>query len=124
VRDWLRHSKFNVTPGKNFERSGGFGPWLATADEFRDGAALHLTTRVNGDVRQDDTTENLIFSFARLIAYLSSFMRLTPGDVIATGTPTGAGARFDPPRYLKAGDEVEVEVSRVGLLRNRVVDDE
>ena len=116
VRDWLRHSKFNVTPGKNFERSGAFGPWLVTADEFRDGQELHLTTRVNGEVRQDDTTANLIFSFARLIAYLSSFMRLEPGDVIATGTPTGAGARFDPPKYLKAGDVVEVHVPGIGTL--------
>ena len=123
VRDWLRHSKFNVTPGKNFERSGGFGPWLVTADEFRDGQELHLTTRVNDEVRQDDTTANLIFSFARLIAYLSSFMRLVPGDVIATGTPTGAGARFDPPRYLQAGDVVEVRVPEIGSLENRVVED-
>jgi 5-carboxymethyl-2-hydroxymuconate isomerase len=121
VRDWLRHSKFNVTPGKNFERSGSFGPWLVTADEFRDGEVLHLTTRVNGEVRQDDTTANLIFSFARLISYLSSFMRLTPGDVIATGTPTGAGARFDPPRYLKAGDVVEVHVPEIGTLSNPIV---
>ena len=123
VRDWLRHSKFNVTPGKNFERSGGFGPWLVTADEFRDGEELHLTTRVNGEVRQDDTTASLIFSFARLIAYLSSFMRLLPGDVIATGTPTGAGARFDPPRYLKAGDVVDVQVPGIGTLSNPIVDD-
>ena len=123
VRDWLRHSKFNVTPGKNFERSGAFGPWLVTADEFSDGQELHLTTRVNGELRQDDTTANLIFSFGRLIAYLSSFMRLKPGDVIATGTPTGAGARFDPPRYLKAGDVVEVNVPGIGTLENRVVDD-
>jgi 5-carboxymethyl-2-hydroxymuconate isomerase len=123
VRDWLRHSKFNVTPGKNFERSGSFGPWLVTADEFRDGQELHLTTRVNGELRQDDTTANLIFPFARLIAYLSSFMRLRPGDVIATGTPTGAGARFDPPRWLGAGDVVEVQVAGIGTLRNTVLDD-
>jgi 2-keto-4-pentenoate hydratase/2-oxohepta-3-ene-1,7-dioic acid hydratase in catechol pathway len=123
VRDWLRHSKFNVTPGKNFERSGGFGPWMVTADEFRDGEELHLTTHVNGELRQDDTTANLIFPFTRLIAYLSSFMRLLPGDVIATGTPTGAGARFDPPKYLKAGDVVEVRVPNIGTLKNRVADE-
>jgi 2-keto-4-pentenoate hydratase/2-oxohepta-3-ene-1,7-dioic acid hydratase in catechol pathway len=121
VRDWLRHSKFNVTPGKNFERSGSFGPWLVTADEFRDGEELHLTTRVNGEVRQDDTTANLIFPFTRLIAYLSSFMRLLPGDVIATGTPTGAGARFDPPKYLQDGDVVEVHAPSIGTLKNTVV---
>jgi 2-keto-4-pentenoate hydratase/2-oxohepta-3-ene-1,7-dioic acid hydratase in catechol pathway len=124
VRDWLRHSKFNVTPGKNFERSGSFGPWMVTADEFRDGEELHLVTRVNGEVRQDDTTANLIFPFARLIAYLSSFMRLLPGDVIATGTPTGAGARFDPPKYLKAGDVVRVHVPNIGTLENGVIDDQ
>jgi len=123
VRDWLRHSKFNVTPGKNFERSGSFGPWMVTADEFREGEDLHLTTHVNGELRQDDTTANLIFPFARLIAYLSSFMRLLPGDVIATGTPTGAGARFDPPKYLKVGDVVEVHVPNIGTLRNPIADE-
>ena len=123
VRDWLRHSKFNVTPGKNFERSGSLGPWLVSADEFTDGQTLHLTTRVNGELRQDDTTENMIFSFRRLIAYLSSFMRLLPGDLIATGTPTGAGARFDPPKYLRAGDTVEVHVPEIGTLSNPIIDD-
>ena len=123
VRDWLRHSKFNVTPGKNFERSGSIGPWMVTADEFAAGAELHLTTHVNGELRQDDTTANLIFPFARLIAYLSSFMRLLPGDLIATGTPTGAGARFDPPKYLRGGDIVEVHVPEIGTLRNTVVDE-
>ncbi len=123
VRDWLRHSKFNVTPGKNFERSGSFGPWLVTADELDANAALRLTTRVNGELRQDDTTANLIFPFARLIAYLSSFMRLSPGDLIATGTPTGAGARFDPPKYLRGGDVVEVHVPELGTLRNPIVDE-
>jgi 5-carboxymethyl-2-hydroxymuconate isomerase len=123
VRDWLRHSKFNVTPGKNFERSGSLGPFLVTADEIPQGAALHLTTRVDGELRQDDTTANMIFPFARLIEYLSSFMRLTPGDLIATGTPTGAGARFDPPKYLRGGDVVEVHVPELGTLRNVVVDE-
>jgi 5-carboxymethyl-2-hydroxymuconate isomerase len=123
VRDWLRHSKFNVTPGKNFERSGSLGPWLVTADELSPDAELHLMTRVNGELRQDDTTANLIFPFARLIEYLSSFMRLTPGDLIATGTPTGAGARFDPPKYLRSGDTVEVQVPEIGTLRNVVVDE-
>jgi len=123
VRDWLRHSKFNVTPGKNFERSGSLGPWLVTADEVAPDAELHLMTRVNGELRQDDTTANLIFPFARLIEYLSSFMRLTPGDLIATGTPTGAGARFDPPKFLRGGDTVEVQVPEIGTLRNVVVDE-
>jgi len=123
VRDWLRHSKFNVTPGKNFERSGSLGPWLVTADEIAADGNLHLTTRVNGELRQDDTTSNLIFSFTRLIAYLSSFMRLQPGDLIATGTPTGAGARLDPPKYLRDGDVVEVHVPELGTLRNPVTDE-
>ena len=123
VRDWLRHSKFNVTPGKNFERSGSFGPWLVTADEIAANTELHLTTHVNGELRQDDTTANLIFPFARLIAYLSSFMRLLPGDIIATGTPTGAGARFDPPKYLRAGDVVTVHVPQLGTLSNPIIDE-
>ena len=123
VRDWLRHSKFNVTQGKNFDRSGSIGPWLVTADEVGS-APLRVVTRVNGEERQNDTSDRMIFQMPYLIHYLSTFCTLEPGDVILTGTPSGAGARFDPPRYLEAGDEVEVEVSRVGLLRNKVVDDE
>ena len=122
VRDWLRHSKFNVTQGKNFDRSGAIGPWLVTADEVGT-APLRVTTRVNGEERQNDTSDRMMFSFSYLISYLSTFCSLEPGDVIFTGTPSGAGARFDPPRYLVAGDVVEVEVSRVGVLRNTVVDD-
>lgn len=123
VRDWLRHSKFNVTQGKNFDRSGSIGPWFATADEVGN-APLRVTTRVNGEMRQNDTSDRMVFSIPYLIHYLSTFCSLEPGDVILTGTPSGAGARLDPPRYLRAGDVVEVEVSRVGLLRNRVLDDE
>jgi 2-keto-4-pentenoate hydratase/2-oxohepta-3-ene-1,7-dioic acid hydratase in catechol pathway len=123
IRDWLRHGKFNVTPGKNFERSGAFGPWLVTPDEVGD-APLTVTTRVNGERRQHDTTERLLFSFRNLINYISTFCELLPGDVIATGTPAGAGARLDPPRYLRPGDIVEVEVPRVGLLRNEVVSED
>jgi 2-keto-4-pentenoate hydratase/2-oxohepta-3-ene-1,7-dioic acid hydratase in catechol pathway len=123
VRDWLRHGKFNATQGKNFDRSGALGPWLVTRDEAAIGAQRRLTTRVNGEVRQDDTTANLIFDFPYLIAYISSFMTLKPGDFILTGTPTGAGARFDPPRWLKPGDVVEVEVEGIGTLRNSVIDE-
>ena len=122
VRDWLRHSKFNVTPGKNFDRSGALGPFLVSADEVGN-APLRLTTRVNGELRQDDTSDRMLFPMPYLIHYLSTFCTLEPGDVILTGTPSGAGARLDPPRYLKPGDVVEVEVARVGLLRNTVVDD-
>ena len=123
IRDWLRHAKFNVTPGKNFERSGSIGPWLVTADEFDWTRPLQLTTRVNGEVRQHDTTANMVFDFAFLLNYISTFTTLRPGDVIVTGTPPGAGARFDPPRWLVPGDVVEVEVPGIGLLRNQVVDE-
>ncbi|MET3391597.1 MULTISPECIES: fumarylacetoacetate hydrolase family protein [unclassified Variovorax] len=121
IRDWVHHAKFNVTQGKNFNASGSIGPWIVTADEFPQGfGALRVSTRVNGEQRQDDTTENLMFDFAYLVHYLSTFTTLEPGDIIATGTPTGAGIRFDPPRFLKPGDVVEVEVSGVGVLRNVV----
>ena len=123
VRDWMRHGKFNVTQGKNFDRSGAVGPWLVTADEFDNYANLPVTTRVNGEQRQHDTTANLLFSFSYLISYLSTFTGLQTGDIISTGTPTGAGARFDPPRFLVPGDEVAVEVPGIGLLRNTVVDE-
>jgi 2-keto-4-pentenoate hydratase/2-oxohepta-3-ene-1,7-dioic acid hydratase in catechol pathway len=124
IRDWLRHSKFNVTQGKNFDRTASIGPWMVTADEFDLTAPMHVTTRVNGEVRQDDTTENIIFDFAYLISYVSTFMTLRRGDIISTGTPTGAGARFDPPKWLVPGDVVEVEVPGIGLLSNEVVDEE
>lgn len=123
IRDWVRHGKFNVTQGKNFARSGAAGPWLVTVDEFPAFDALHVTTRVNGEVRQHDTTANLAFPFDYLLEYLSTFAELRPGDVIATGTPVGAGARFDPPRYLVPGDVVEVEVDGVGTLSNPIADE-
>jgi 2-keto-4-pentenoate hydratase/2-oxohepta-3-ene-1,7-dioic acid hydratase in catechol pathway len=123
LRDWVRHGKFNVTPGKNFVASGAIGPWLATADGFSDFTNLRVRTRVNGEARQDDTTASLAFPFAYLIAYLSTFTELEPGDVILTGTPTGAGARFDPPKWLVPGDVVEVEVDGVGTLCNPVEDE-
>lgn len=123
VRDWLRHGKFNVTQGKNFERSGAIGPWIVTADEIGDFEDLRVLTRVNGEVRQGDTTANLLFSFRYLIRYISTFAALAPGDIIATGTPSGAGARFDPPKYLVPGDVVEVECPAIGVLRNSVIDE-
>ena len=123
LRDWVRHAKFNVTQGKNFVHSGSIGPWMVTADEFQDYESMTVTTRVNGEQRQHDTTANLMFPFRFLISYLSTFYILKPGDLISTGTPLGAGARFDPPRYLAPGDVVEVEVPGVGLLRNGVIDD-
>jgi 5-carboxymethyl-2-hydroxymuconate isomerase len=123
IRDWVRHGKFNVTQGKNWDASGAIGPWLVTADEFADMDSLTVTTRVNGEVRQHDTTARLMFPFSRLIHYVSTWTTLVPGDVIATGTPTGAGVRFDPPRFLARGDVVQVEVSGVGVLENRVADE-
>jgi 2-keto-4-pentenoate hydratase/2-oxohepta-3-ene-1,7-dioic acid hydratase in catechol pathway len=122
IRDWLRHGKFNVTQGKNFERSGSLGPWMVTPDEAG-GAPMRIITLVNGEIRQDDTTDRMIFSMPFLISYTSLFCTLEPADILVTGTPTGAGARFDPPRYLVPGDVVEVEVSRIGTLRNQVVDE-
>lgn len=123
IRDWVRHGKFNVTQGKNFDRTGSIGPWMVTADEIDPARPLHLTTRVNGEIRQDDTTTNLIFDFAALIAYVTTFMTIKPGDMIVTGTPVGAGARFDPPRWLIPGDIVEVSVPEIGTLRNDVIDE-
>jgi 2-keto-4-pentenoate hydratase/2-oxohepta-3-ene-1,7-dioic acid hydratase in catechol pathway len=123
LRDWTRHGTFNVTQGKNFDRSGAIGPWLVTADEFAGFDDLRVTTRVNGEVRQDDTTRRLIFPFTALIAYISTWTELKPGDVIATGTPIGAGARFKPPRWLVPGDVVEVEVAGVGTLSNTISDE-
>jgi 2-keto-4-pentenoate hydratase/2-oxohepta-3-ene-1,7-dioic acid hydratase in catechol pathway len=123
LRDWLRHAKFNVTPGKNFDQSGSIGPWMATTDEFDGFGSLRIVTRINSEVRQDDTTENMLFSIPDLIGYISTFTTLKPGDVIATGTPTGAGARLDPPRFLVPGDVVEVEVAGIGVLVNTVADE-
>ncbi len=123
LRDWVRHAKFNVTQGKNFDRSGAMGPWLVPFRNEGQIADIRLETRVNGEVRQQDRTSRMIFSFRRIIAYVSTFTTLIPGDVIVTGTPTGAGARFDPPKWLKPGDVVEVEAEGLGVLRNSVADE-
>lgn len=122
VRDWCKHGKFNVTAGKNFAHSGAIGPFLVTRDEVGD-RPLRIITRVNGEIRQDETTERMIFSIPALISYVSTFSAFEPGDTLITGTPTGAGVRFDPPRYLVPGDRVEVEVPGIGTLRNTVVDE-
>ncbi len=125
LRDWVRHAKFNVTQGKNFVHSGSLGPYMITADAFTpaDYEDMRVTTRVNGEVRQDDTTASMMFPIAYIIHYLSTFYQLKPGDIIATGTPNGAGARFDPPKYLVPGDVVEVEVQGVGTLSNGIADE-
>jgi len=123
IRDWVRHAKFNVTQGKNFDATGSLGHWLVPYTGESQIADIRLTTRINGETRQDDRTSRLIFGFRYLINYISTFTTLVPGDVIVTGTPTGAGARFDPPRYLKPGDVVEVEADGIGTLRNGVIDE-
>ncbi len=125
LRDWVRHAKFNVTQGKNFVNSGSIGPWMVSADEFTADQFenMRVTTTVNGEVRQDDTTASMMFDFRYIISYCSKFFHFQPGDIIATGTPNGAGARFDPPRYLAPGDKVEVSVEGVGTLTNGVIDE-
>ena len=123
IRDWIRHGRFNVTQGKNWHRSGSLGPWLVTIDEIDDIDDLRLTTHVNGELRQDDRAGNMNFGIDYQIHYLSTFVTLDAGDVIFTGTPTGAGARFDPPRWLRPGDVVEVTVPEIGTLRNPIRDE-
>ncbi|MEI2297077.1 fumarylacetoacetate hydrolase family protein [Ensifer sp. MJa1] len=123
IRDWVRHAKFNVTQGKNFDRTGSIGPWLVPFTDEAQLADIRLETRVNGEVRQQDRTSRMIFSFRKIINYVSTFTTLVPGDVIVTGTPTGAGARFDPPIWLKPGDIVEVEAEGIGTLINPIADE-
>ena len=122
VRDWMSHGRFNITQGKNFDASGSIGPWIDTRP-LATGESLRVRTWVNDDLRQDDTTANMIWPFDFLISYLSQFASLAPGDIILTGTPTGAGARFDPPRWLRPGDRLRIEVSGLGALEN-VIEDE
>ncbi len=123
IRDWVRHAKFNVTQGKNWDRSGAIGPWLVPFTDAKQLDDARIITRVNGEVRQDDVLSRMMFPIRREIEYISTFMTLQPGDIIITGTPTGAGARFDPPRYLKPGDVIEIEVEGIGILRNGVEDE-
>jgi 2-keto-4-pentenoate hydratase/2-oxohepta-3-ene-1,7-dioic acid hydratase in catechol pathway len=118
VRHWQRHS---VSAGKNFERSGSIGPWMVTAEEIDDPQNLRLTARVDGEVRQNASTGDMIFSVAEIISYLSDIVELRPGDVIATGSPEGTGGSFDPPRFLTRGQLVEIEVEGIGVLANPVV---
>ena len=123
LRDWVRHAKFNVTQGKNWEASGAIGPWLVPYTNPAQIVDIALTTRVNGSLRQSDRTSRMLFPIARQIAYISTFTTLVAGDIIVTGTPTGAGARFDPPIWLHSGDVVEIEAEGIGILRNGVADE-
>lgn len=122
IRDWQRHTT-QFTPGKNFPGTGGFGPWMVTADEIPDPSKLKLATRLNGVVMQEAPTDDLIFTIPNLIAYCSSFTYLEPGDVIITGTPGGVGNFREPPVFMKAGDKIEVEISGIGTLSNPIANE-
>jgi 2-keto-4-pentenoate hydratase/2-oxohepta-3-ene-1,7-dioic acid hydratase in catechol pathway len=122
IRDYQRHGP-QWTPGKNFQQSGAFGPWLVTADEQPDPARLRLRTLLNGQIVQDESVAELCFDVPSLIEYCSTWTELLPGDVIATGTPGGVGAGRKPPLWMKAGDTVAVEISGIGTLRNPIRDE-
>jgi 2-keto-4-pentenoate hydratase/2-oxohepta-3-ene-1,7-dioic acid hydratase in catechol pathway len=119
IRDWQRHTS-QFLPGKNFYHSGAFGPWMVTADEIPDPADLHLETRLNGETVQSEGVSDLIFNVPQLIAYISTMTELRPGDVIVTGTPSGVGLARTPPLWMKPGDTVEVEISKIGVLSNPI----
>ncbi len=123
IRDWVRHAKFNVTQGKNWDSSAAMGPWLVPFTHASQLDDARIVTRVNGEVRQDDMLSRMMHPIRREIEYISTFMTLQPGDIIVTGTPTGSGARLDPPQFLKPGDIVEVEVNTIGTLRNTIADE-
>jgi 2-keto-4-pentenoate hydratase/2-oxohepta-3-ene-1,7-dioic acid hydratase in catechol pathway len=123
VRDFQRHTH-QFTPGKNFPDTGAFGPWMVTPDELGELGSLRLQTRLNGEVVQDARIDQMIFDIPTQIAYCSTFTRLEPGDVIATGTPGGVGAKRTPPLWMKPGDVVEVQLDRLGVLRNGVADEQ
>lgn len=120
IREWQFHAK-QIASGKNFESTGGFGPWMVTADEIEPGKALKLEVRLNGELMQSSHTGHMIFSVPKLIAYASTIFTLVPGDVIATGTPAGVGWSRKPPRFMKPGDVCEVEIESIGVLRNPIV---
>ncbi len=123
VRDWMRHAHLTITPGKNFERSGALGPWIETDLSRTDLTDMTIRTRVNGELRQEGSTAEMLFPFARIIAYASHYTELLPGDLIATGTPAGQGQSFDPPKWLMPGDTVEIEVEGIGTVSNAVIDE-
>lgn len=120
ARDWQRHTG-QWTPGKNFPLSGAFGPYFMSAEEVGDVTELVVETRVNGEVRQHAAVADLIFDIPAIIEYVTAFTPLAPGDVIVTGTPGGVGLFMEPPTFLVPGDVVEVEVGKLGTLRNVLV---
>jgi 2-keto-4-pentenoate hydratase/2-oxohepta-3-ene-1,7-dioic acid hydratase in catechol pathway len=119
VRDFQKHTS-QVTPAKSFPATGAFGPWMVTADDISDPAQLDLVTRLNGQVVQRTSTSDMIWTVGELLSYLSTFLELQPGDVVATGTTSGVGAMRQPPLWLKAGDLIEVEIAGIGTLANPV----
>ena len=122
IRDYQRHTS-QFVPGKSFYKSGAFGPWMVTADEIPDPGALTLMTRLNGKEMQHATTDDLLFSIPQLIHYLSTVTELVPGDVIVSGTTGGVGCYRDPPVFMKDGDIIEIELDKIGVLRNPVVNE-
>ncbi len=122
VRDWQRHT-IQWTAGKNFAQTGGFGPWMVTADEIPPGTKMTLSCRLNGERMQHATTEQMIFRIPKIIEYVSTWTTLEPGDVLVTGTPGGVGARRTPPIWMKPGDKVEVEIDKVGVLENSIAEE-
>ena len=122
IRDW-QVATSQWTPGKNFYKTGGFGPWMVTSDEIKPGQVMRLQTILNGQILQDTTTDKMIHSIPRQIAYISTFIPLSPGDVIVTGTPGGVGNKRNPQIFMKPGDVCEIVVDAIGTLRNGVRDD-
>ena len=122
IRDYQRHTS-QFVPGKSFYKSGAFGPWMVTADEIPDPGALTLMTRLNGKEMQHATTDDLLFSIPQLIHYLTTVTELVPGDVIVSGTTGGVGCYRDPPVFMKDGDIIEIELDKIGVLRNPVVNE-
>jgi 2-keto-4-pentenoate hydratase/2-oxohepta-3-ene-1,7-dioic acid hydratase in catechol pathway len=121
IRDWIRHGRFNVTQGKAWDATGSIGPWMTTDVDLR--KPLRITCKINGEVTQDDTTDHMIFGFVDILSYVSTFMTLKPGDIIATGTPIKLGQKPDERKWLKPGDVFEMTVPEIGTLRNTVKDE-
>ena len=121
IRDWIRHGRFNVTQGKAWDSTGSIGPWMTTDVDLT--KPLRITCKINGEVTQDDTTDHMIFGFVDILSYVSTFMTLKPGDIIATGTPAKLNQKPDERKWLKASDTFEMHVAEIGTLKNVVQDE-
>jgi 2-keto-4-pentenoate hydratase/2-oxohepta-3-ene-1,7-dioic acid hydratase in catechol pathway len=121
IRDWIRHGRFNVTQGKAWDATGSIGPWMTTGVDLT--KPLRITCKINGEVTQDDTTDHMIFGFVQILSYVSTFMTLKPGDIIATGTPTKLNQKDGERKWLKPGDVFEMHVPEIGTLKNVVQDE-